>query len=266
MADMLEFAEDLAHRAGVLIAAAREDQSLDLSYKDGNELLTSADLQADELIRREIEKAFPAHNILSEESSPDLSDPEALNGPLWIVDPIDGTVNYAYNMHQVAVSIAYAEGGRTQAGVVRCPFFDETFTARRGEGARLNNQPIRVSACDQLARALIGTGFPYDASARVALLERLRLILGHCRDIRRVGSAASDLCWVAMGRLDGFCEAIKPWDLAAAAFIAREAGARVGHLAPVEGDMPEELYGKDLVVTAPGIYEELLALLQPTAS
>ena len=266
MADMLEFAQDLARRAGVLIAAEREGQTLDLSYKDGNELLTSADLQADELIRGEIEKTFPGHSILSEESSPDLSDPEALNGPLWIVDPIDGTVNYAYNMHQVAVSIAYAEGGRVQAGVVCCPFFDETFTALRGKGALLNGQPIRASECGQLARALIGTGFPYDADARVALLERLRLVLGHCRDIRRVGSAASDLCWVAMGRLDGFCEAIKPWDLAAAAFIAREAGARVGHLGPVEGDMPEELYGKDLVVAAPGIYEALVALLAPTAS
>ena len=153
-----------------------------------------------------------------------------------------------------------------QAGVVRCPFFDETFTARRGQGARLNGQPIQASACNELARALIGTGFPYDADARVALLERLRLMLGHCRDIRRVGSAASDLCWVAMGRLDGFCEAIKSWDLAAAAFIAREAGARVGHLGPVKGDMPEELYGVDLVVAAPGIYEELRALLLPTAA
>ena len=228
--------------------------------------MTSADLKADELIRGEIEKTFPNHNILSEESSPDLSDPTALRGPLWIVDPIDGTVNYAYNMHQVAVSIAYAEGGRVQIGVVCCPFFDETFTARRGEGARLNGVPIQVSECDQMGRALIGTGFPYDAEARVALMERLRLVLGSCRDIRRVGSAASDLCWVAMGRLDGFYEALKPWDLAAAVLIAREAGARTGHLAPVQGDMPEELYGRDLVVAAPGIYEELIALLKPTAA
>ena len=262
MADMLEFAQNLARRAGVLIAAEREGQTLDLSYKDGNELLTSADLQADELIRGEIEKAFPEHSILSEESSPDLSDPEALNGPLWIVDPIDGTVNYAYNMHQVAVSIAYAEGGRVQAGVVCCPFFDETFTALRGKGARLNGQPIRASECGQLARALIGTGFPYDADARVALLERLRLVLGHCRDIRRVGSAASDLCWVAMGRLDGFCEAIKPWDLAAAAFIAREAGARVGHLVAVPENVPADLFPEQLLITTPNVYEAMATLLK----
>jgi len=265
MDDTLEFAEGLAWRAGALIAAEREGQGLDLSYKDGTELLTSADLKADELIRGEIEKTFPTHNILSEESSPDFGDPAVLRGPLWIVDPIDGTVNYAYNMHQTAVSIAYAEEGLMQVGVVCCPFLDETFTARRGAGAWLNGQPIRVSECGELARALIGTGFPYDAEARVALVERLRLVLGHCRDIRRVGSAAADLCWVAMGRLDGFYEALKPWDFAAAALIAREAGARIGHLGPVEGDMPEELYGKDLVVTAPGIYEALVALLRPTA-
>ena len=135
MDDTLEFAEGLAWRAGALIAAEREGQGLDLSYKDGTELLTSADLKADELIRGEIEKTFPTHNILSEESSPDFGDPAVLRGPLWIVDPIDGTVNYAYNMHQTAVSIAYAEEGLMQVGVVCCPFLDETFTARRGAGA-----------------------------------------------------------------------------------------------------------------------------------
>ena len=90
----------------------------------------------------------------------------------------------------------------------------------------------------------------------------MRRVLGHCRDIRRVGSAAIDLCWVAMGRLDGFYEALKPWDLAAAALIAREAGAHVGHLQPVEDELPEELYGRDLVAAAPGIYKQLVALLR----
>lgn len=261
MSEVLDFAEDLARRAGALIAEARTDRALDLSYKEGTELLTSADLQSDQLIRREIEKTFPNHSILSEESSPDL-DPAQLRGPLWIVDPIDGTVNYAYNQHQVAVSIAFAEGGQVQVGVVRCPFVDETFTARRDAGAWLNGRAIRASACNQLSRALIGTGFPYKAEARVALVDRLRRVLGHCRDIRRVGSAAIDLCWVAMGRLDGFYETLKPWDLAAAALIAREAGACVGHVQPVEGELPEELDGRDLVAAAPGIYEPLVALLR----
>ena len=262
MSEVLEFAEDLARRAGVLIAQARADRALDLSYKEGIELLTSADLQADQLIRGEIEKTFPDHGILSEESSPHLTDPAQLCGPLWVIDPIDGTVNYAYNQQQVAVSIAFAKGGQVQVGVVRCPFVNETFTARRGAGSYLNGRAIRTSECSELSRALIGTGFPYAAEGRVALVDRLRRVLGHCRDIRRVGSAAIDLCWVAMGRLDGFYEALKPWDLAAAALIAREAGARVGHLQPVEGELPEELDGRDLVAAAPGIYEQLVALLR----
>ena len=262
---MLEFAEDLSRRAGVLIAQARADRALDLSYKEGIELLTSADLQADQLIRGEIEQTFPDHYILSEESSPHL-DSAQLRGPLWVIDPIDGTVNYAYNQQQVAVSIAFAEGGQVQVGVVHCPFVGETFTARRDAGAYLNDHAIRTSECSELSRALIGTGFPYAAEGRVALVDRLRRVLGHCRDIRRVGSAAIDLCWVAMGRLDGFYEALKPWDLAAAALIAREAGARVGHLQPVEGELPEELYGRDLVAATPGIYEQLVALLRGTPS
>lgn len=262
MSEVLEFAEDLARRAGVLIAQARADRALDLSYKEGIELLTSADLQADQLIRGEIERTFPEHYILSEESSPDLTDSAQLRGPLWVIDPIDGTVNYAYNQQQVAVSIAFAKGGQVQVGVVHCPFVNETFTARRGAGAWLNGHAIRTSECSELSRALIGTGFPYAAEGRVALVDRLRRVLGHCRDIRRVGSAAIDLCWVAMGRLDGFYESLKPWDLAAAALIAREAGARVGHLQPVEGELPEELEGRDLVAAAPGIYEQLAALLR----
>ena len=262
MSEVLEFAEALARRAGVLIAEARADRALDLSYKEGIELLTSADLQSDQLIRSEIEQTFPDHYILSEESSPDFTDPAQLRGPLWVIDPIDGTVNYAYNQQQVAVSIAFAEGGQVQVGVVRCPFVEETFTAQRGAGAYLNGRAIRTSECNELSRALIGTGFPYAAEGRVALVDRLRRVLGHCRDIRRVGSAAIDLCWVAMGRLDGFYESLKPWDLAAAALIAREAGARVGHLQPVEGELPEELDGRDLVAAAPGIYEPLVALLR----
>ncbi len=262
MGDLIEFAEDLARRAGALIAAERSAQALDLSYKDGAELLTSADLKADRLICEAIKTTYPEHHILSEESSPELLAPAVLRAPLWVVDPIDGTVNYAYEHHQVAVSIAYAEGGQVRAGVVCCPFLDETFSARRGCGAWLNGQPIRVGACTELGRALIGTGFPYDAAARVALVERLALVLEHCRDIRRVGSVAADLCWVAMGRLDGFYETLKPWDFAAAALIAREAGAHIGHLAAVPDAVPEELCGNDLVVAAPGIYEELIALLR----
>ena len=132
MDDVLEFAADLARRAGEMIARTRAEQGLDLSYKDGAELLTSADLQADEMIRGEIEQAFPGHTILSEESSPDFSDTDALRGPLWVVDPIDGTVNYAYNMHQTAVSIAFGRRGAGWGGVLPVLRRDVYGAARRG--------------------------------------------------------------------------------------------------------------------------------------
>jgi len=260
--EILNVAEDLAFKAGKSIVEARQSQRLTLSYKDGVELLTSADLSADQLIRAGIESAFSDHLILSEESSPDLSDAGDLQAPLWIIDPIDGTVNFAYNQHQVAVSIAFAYQGIMRAGVVHCPFQGETFSAIRGKGARLNGTSILASECSELARALIGTGFPYDQNGRVALVDRLRTVLFACRDIRRIGSAAVDVCWVAMGRLDGYYETINPWDFAAAALIAREAGARVGHLSEVpEGQLPE-LWGQELVVAAPGIYAALRDLLR----
>ena len=260
--EILNVAKDLAFKAGKSIVEARQSQRLTLSYKDGVELLTSADLSVDQLIRAGIESAFPDHLILSEESSPDLSDAGDLQAPLWIIDPIDGTVNYAYNQHQVAVSIAFAYQGIMRAGVVHCPFQGETFSAIRGKGARLNGTSILASECSELARALIGTGFPYDRDGRVALVDRLRTVLFACRDIRRIGSAAVDICWVAMGRLDGYYETINSWDFAAATLIAREAGARVGHLGEVpEGQLPE-LWGQELVVAAPDIYAALRDMLR----
>lgn len=260
--EALAFAISLAQRAGELVANARSARTLDLSYKEGVELLTSADLQADELICAAIREKYPEHAILSEESSPDFSDGDKLRGPLWIIDPIDGTVNYAYNQHQVAISIAFANGGIMRVGVVHCPFQHETFSAARGRGAQLNGAPIHTSDCTELPRALVGTGFPYDREGRVALLDRLRKVLYACRDIRRIGAAAADICWVAMGRLDVYYETINTWDFAAAALIAREAGASVGHVQPVPAGELEELWGRELVVSTADIYEDFIALLR----
>ena len=261
-AEILTFATALAQRTGELVARARSGQALDLSYKQGVELLTSADLQADELICAAIREKYPEHAILSEESSPDFSDGEQLRGPLWIIDPIDGTVNYAYNQHQVAISIAFARGGKMRVGVVHCPFQHETFSAARGRGAQLNGATIHTSDCAELSSALVGTGFPYNREGRVALLERLRKVLYACRDIRRIGAAAADICWVAMGRLDAYYETINTWDFAAAALIAREAGARVGHVGPLPDGEIEELWGRELVVTSAGIYDDFIELLR----
>jgi myo-inositol-1(or 4)-monophosphatase len=254
------FAVELARRTGREVAAARAGAGLAISHKRGVELLTSADLAADRMICDEIRRAYPEHLILSEESAPELEPRAGGSGSLWIVDPIDGTVNYAYGQPQVAVSIAFADRGAVPVGVVEAPFQGETFVAIRGGGARLNGELIRPSECTELHRALIATGFPYEPHRREELLPRLRRVLLHCRDIRRAGSAALDLCWVAAGRLDGYYETLSPWDIAAGRLILTEAGGRVTNMQPGEAISPE-LDGRELVATAPGIHAALVQLL-----
>jgi len=261
------FAVELAEKAGRHIAAARAAEGLTIGHKRGVELLTSADVEADELICGGIAAAFPDHRILSEESFPDLVAAHG-RGPLWVVDPIDGTVNYAYGHSQVAVSIALALDGVTQVGVVHAPFQAETFTAVRGAGARLNGAAIDPADCTELHRALVGTGFPYERGEREALLPRLNRVLLHCRDMRRIGSAAIDLCWVAAGRLDAFYETLSPWDIAAGRLVAAEAGARLTNLGDpadvcsVDGAISPDLNGRELVAATPGIFAALVALLE----
>jgi myo-inositol-1(or 4)-monophosphatase len=259
--DISNFAMDLALRAGELIVKERHDATFEQRYKSGEELVTSADLKVDELIRQRISKNFPDHQILSEESSPDLT-LEHLKGPLWVIDPIDGTVNFAYGHNQVAVSIAYCEDGKAMLGIVHAPFLHETFHAIRGENALLNHKPVCVAPKDNLHHSLIATGFPYRKDDTGVLAKRVAAVLGSCRDIRRIGSAALDICWVACGRLDGYYETVSPWDLAAAKLIAREAGATVTYLGEVPTGVSEDLYCQDVVVATPGISEALTCLLR----
>ena len=261
--DITEFAVETAHRAGELIIQERR-QGLDHNYKDATELVTQADLKADELIGNRIREAFPEHRILSEEAMPDLSQAENLDTPLWIVDPIDGTVNYAYGHNQVAVSIAYAEHGKVQSGVVYCPFQQETFQATRGQGALLNRLPIAPTGARELRRALVATGFPYGKDEIRTLINRLDKVLHQCRDIRRIGSAAADICWVACGRIDLYYESVSPWDFAAARLIALEAGARCGHFSSVPEGYPEDLWGRDLLISTPDLYDAMHELLAAT--
>ncbi|MFE8070603.1 inositol monophosphatase family protein [Marinobacteraceae bacterium S3BR75-40.1] len=257
-----EFASNLAHQAGRMVVEERESGSLRHDYKDQVELVTHADVKVDEFITRAIEARFPDHRILSEESFPDLAKAAELETPLWIVDPIDGTVNYSYGHDQVAVSIAYAERGRIQVGVVHNPFRQECFEAVRGQGATLNGEAIRVSGCNELRKALVATGFPYHKDALAPLVKRVGNVLEACRDIRRLGSAALDICWVACGRLDVYYETVSPWDFAAAWLIAAEAGARCGHFTPVPEGQPVELWSQDLLICSPALFEPMLPLLQ----
>lgn len=256
LTELGHFIEALARDAGNLVISER-NQGLRHDYKAQSELVTQADIKADQLITAAIRARFPDHRILSEENQPDTREAHDLDSPLWVIDPIDGTVNYAYGHPQVAVSIAFAEGGTVQAGVVYAPFVDEMFVGLRGQGARLNGQSISHSGVTELRQALIATGFPYRKDQLTPILDRLGRVLHQCRDIRRLGSAALDICWVACGRLDGYYESLSPWDFAAAQLIATEAGARYGHFSPVPQGRNPELWDQDLIITAPGIYQAL---------
>jgi myo-inositol-1(or 4)-monophosphatase len=257
--NILTLALRLAKEAGDLIASQRK--SLSLSYKNGSELVTQADVAADELITAAIRRNYPDHQILSEELNPDELAKAGQQEHLWILDPIDGTVNFAHNHPQVAVSIAYYHNGKARVGVVHNPFLNETFHAQAGKGARLNDVPIHCSDKTDLARSIIATGFPYEIDNLALLMRRLEHVLAHCADIRRLGSAALDICWVACARLDGYYESVKPWDFAAAQLIAREAGACFGHIQALNEDINPQLCGDNILISAPSLFKPLQALL-----
>ncbi len=259
LAEVLAVAKAAAEEAGKFIAGIRSGGPVEITYKGERDLLTAADLGAEKIILTAIRDAFPDDAILSEEASPTLRSKADYLGPLWIIDPVDGTTNFAQGHHQVGVSIAFAEGGETKVGVVAAPFLEETFTAIRGEGAWLNGKRIRVSAETNLRRGLIGTGFPYVRDNIAPLVKRLARVLSTCRDLRRLGAASLDLSWVACGRLEGFYETLMPWDVAAGLLVAREAGAAIGRIDPLPPGtvLPEELCGEGIICACPGIFAAL---------
>ncbi|PSF05245.1 inositol monophosphatase [Marinobacter fuscus] len=263
--EITDFAEALAREAGELIRHERDQNTLRTDFKHQTELVTHADVMADEFITGAIRQRFPHHRILSEETMPDLTQAEQLDTPLWVIDPIDGTVNYAYGHPQVAISIAYAERGRVRAGVVHAPFAGETFRATEGDGATLNQAPIRHSGATDPRQSLFATGFPYTKDNLEPLVNRLNAMVHQCRDLRRIGSAALDICWVACGRLDIYYENVSPWDFAAARLIAKEAGAKVGHFGEVPEGYPADLYGRDILISAPAVWAPVRSILR-TAS
>ncbi len=261
MEKLLEFARELARETGRLIVEEQHRAGLNQEFKQGSELVTQADLKADRLICERIGREFPEHLILSEESSPDLADVHQLPQPVWIIDPIDGTVNFAHGHSQSAVSIAWAENGRIELGVVYNPFTDEMFSALRGQGASLNGKSISVSNETELSRALIATGFPYRKTGLKPLIQRVDAVLHNCADIRRLGSAALDICWLACGRLDGYYETLSLWDFAAAGLIAREAGAQYGHFSELPPGAHPDFHNEDIVIANPVLFEPLTRVL-----
>jgi myo-inositol-1(or 4)-monophosphatase len=228
MQPTLNYIENLAREAGTILRAGY-DKDHQVNYKGVIDLVTEVDHQSEAFLLGEVQRDFPDHHILSEESGVIQGD----DGHIWYIDPLDGTVNYAHHIPIFCVSIAYASRGSLSLGAVYDPLRDEMFTAERGIGAYLNGRRLHVSSTTELQKSLLVTGFPYDAwntpqDNFANFVKFAKLTQG----VRRLGSAALDLCYVAAGRFDGFWElALKPWDVAAAGLICEEAGARVTNIA-----------------------------------
>jgi myo-inositol-1(or 4)-monophosphatase len=204
-----------------------------------------------------IRSAYPDHDILSEESAGNVN--RASSGAMWIVDPLDGTTNYAHGLPIWAVSIACLVNGNMLAGVVFDPTREECFTAARGMGAHLNGEPIRVSSRVQLGEALLVTGFPYDVqTSEVDNLDHFAQFTKRSRAVRRLGSAAIDLVSVACGRFDGFWELkLHPWDVAAGALIVEEAGGKVVNF----DGLPFDPFSEEIVASNPFLVGPMTAVL-----
>jgi myo-inositol-1(or 4)-monophosphatase len=212
-------------RAGDL-QMARFGQQIHIDKKGTIDLVTEVDLAVERMFRELIGTRFPEHQILAEELGGSATAPA---GPCWVFDPIDGTTNYAHGLPIFCASLAFEIDGVAEIGAVYDPNRKELFTAERGGGAFLNGRPLRVSSAARLVDALLVTGFPYDVHARVdEIVGLFGRFVGAARAVRRLGSAAIDLCWVAAGRMDGFWESdLKPWDMAGGALIVAEAGGCV---------------------------------------
>ena len=198
---------------------------IQVDHKGLVDLVTDMDRRSENYILNEIHTLFPGDEIVAEESGTS----EGKNGVRWIVDPLDGTVNYAHRLPIYSVSIAYVKDNEVQLGVVYNPAMDECFTAERGKGAWLNGKPIHVANAKELVDALLVTGFPYDIrTTEFNNMREFNALVMKSQGMRRLGSAALDCCYVADGRLDGYWEyGVKNWDVAAGGLIAEEAGAVV---------------------------------------
>jgi len=251
-ASLLALAVDLARGAGALALSMHSGLRGHDTKSTPTDVVTAADRAAETLLVEGIRAARPGDGVLGEEGTSD----DGTTGVRWVVDPVDGTVNYLYGLPQWGVSIGVEVDGVTEVGVVHDPAKDELFTAVRGGGARLDGTPLRCTDETDLAQSLVATGFGYDARRRAAQARLLPTVLPAVRDLRRLGSGALDLCGVAAGRLDGYYEqGLSPWDMSAGLLIASEAGARVGGL---RGAAPSAAM---VVAAAPGVFDALHDLL-----
>ena len=255
--EFLEFASELAAEAGSLLTDYL-GRKLVVSKKGRINLVTEADLKSEELLVSKIFERFPHHSILAEETGARQVGEKASEFR-WIVDPLDGTTNFAHGYPFFCVSIALEIDGRLEVGVVYNPTAGELFTAVADEGARLNGHSIQVSSEVSLGESLVCTGFAYDRDQILKNLKLFHEFMLKTRAVRRDGSAALDLCYVAAGRFEGFWElGLNPWDVAAGALIVAEAGGRVSRF----DGFPAQLEIPEIVATNGQIHEQMLSIIQ----
>ncbi|MCF6256955.1 MAG: inositol-1-monophosphatase [Gammaproteobacteria bacterium] len=261
MHPIVNIAVRAARRAGNLIASAVEQvDRLDITEKTSNDFVTEVDRQAEESIIGIIHEAYPNHGILGEETGEQAGKKDGVDYQ-WIIDPLDGTTNFLHGFPQFAVSIGVSHKGRLEHAVIYDPMRQELFTASRGGGAQLNDRRLRVTPRKGLEGALLGTGFPFKQQQHLdAYLATFKALFPMTAGIRRPGSAALDLAYVAAGRLDGFWEiGLSPWDMAAGTLLVQEAGGLVSDF----GGGDDYLSTGNVVAGNPKVFKAILQKIRP---
>jgi myo-inositol-1(or 4)-monophosphatase len=254
---MLTIAVQAARNAGDIIRRASESVSqLTINQKDRNDFTTEVDWKTEQEIIKFIRSKYPDHGFLAEESGEQVG-----NDYVWVIDPLDGTTNFLHGFPQYAVSIALKNKGKIEVGVVYDPLRDELFTAERGGGAVLNNRKIRVTKPNSLKGTLIGTGFPFKNQQHLdAYLSMFKALTLDTAGIRRAGSAALDLAYVAAGRMDGFWEiGLKQWDMAAGILLIQEAGGAVTDFSFKD----QFLQSGNLIAGSPKMHQLMYQAIEP---
>lgn len=258
MHPMLNIAVRAARNAGdIIVRYVGRVDTLTITTKEKNDFVSQVDRQAEDEIIAVIRKAYPGHAILAEESG----DHQGKEEFQWIIDPLDGTTNFLHGFPQFAVSIALQHKGRLEQAVIYDPMRQELFTATRGAGAFLDNRRMRVTPQKSLNGALLGTGFPFRKQQHLdAYLAMFKALFPDTAGIRRAGSAALDLAYVAAGRLDGFWEiGLSPWDMAAGVLLVREAGGLVSDFGGGHAFMETG----NIVTASPKLFPEILKAIHP---
>jgi myo-inositol-1(or 4)-monophosphatase len=254
MRKYLEAAKEAALTAGHILKD-NVNGKRDIFFKGEINMVTEIDRLSEKIIVGALLSAFPGHGILAEEGSRI----ESKSGFLWVIDPLDGTTNYAHGYPSFSVSIGLEHDGQTVLGAVYDPMRDELFTAVKGEGAFLNGLPIGVSRNEVLIRSLLATGFPYDRTVSSENnLNYFSALIMASQEVRRSGSASLDLCSVAAGRLDGYWELkLHPWDVAAGGLIVREAGGKVSDFSGTR----YSIHDKEIIASNGVIHDQMLEVI-----